>query len=257
MSRKPLVLANWKMTMSIVESLAFVRDFQAQAGDLSKRVDVILCPPYTALWAVAAAAPEAGLHLGAQNVAALDEPAQTGEISAALLAEAGCRWVMIGHWEVRRRLGEDEATLNRKVHTALAAGLAPIVFLGPARDDSTSLYTLLERQLAHTLTGCGRQHVASMAFIFEPEEAIGAARPWSPERAAAGPAFIRGWLAGQWGDGLAERVRILYGGSVTPEHAGSLLAFSDVDGLGVGRGGRSPATLAAIVRQVAESKRVE
>ena len=257
MARKPLVLANWKMTMGVVESLTFVRDFQARAGDLTQQVDVILCPPCTALWAIAATAREAHLHLGAQNLAASDEPAQTGEISAALLAEAGARWAMVGHWEVRRRCGDDEDVLNRKVRVALAAGLTPIIFVGPARDDATPLFTVLERQLARTLAGCGRPHVAGMVFVFEPEEAIGAARPWSPERAAAGPAFIRGWLAGQWGDALAEGARILYGGSVTPEHAGSLLAFADVDGLGVGRGGRTAASLADIARQVARMKRVE
>ncbi len=146
------------MTVTIAESLAFVRDFQTLAGDLSRRVDVVLCPPYTALWAVAAAVREAHLHLGAQNLSMYTEGAHTGEISAPLLVDAGCRWAMIGHWEVRRQLGEDEAALNRKVHIALAAGLAPIVLVGPPAGNSASLFTVLERQLAQILAGCGREH---------------------------------------------------------------------------------------------------
>jgi len=254
MARKPLVLSNWKMATTIVESLSFVRDFAILTNDLLSRVDVVVCPPYTALWAVAATARDVHLHLGGQDVSPFDDPAHTGEISAHLLAEAGCRWALVGHWEVRRRHGEDETVLARKVHCCLGAGLAPILLIGPARDETAPLFTVLERQLAGILAGCGRDQVASMAFVFEPEEAIGAPRPLAPERAAAGPAFIRGWLGGQWGDALAERVRILYGGSVTPESAGDLLAFPDIDGLGASRGARAPANLASIVRQVAQVK---
>jgi len=257
MARKPLTLANWKMAMTVVQSLEFVRALRHTAGDLLQRVDVVLCPPYTALWAVAASIRETHLHLGAQDLSPFDELAHTGEISAPLLAEVGCRWALIGHWEVRRRLGEDERILARKVQLALQAGLAPILLVGPAREEQGALFTILERQLTQILAACSREQVSNMAFLFEPEEAIGAPKPWVPERAAAGPAFIRGWLAGQYGDRLAERVRILYGGSVTPEHVAGLLAFPDVDGLGVARGGREVSSLSEIIRQTAQAKGVE
>jgi triosephosphate isomerase len=113
---KPLALSNWKMAMTIVESLAFVRDFEVIAGDLLEEVDVVICPPFTALWPVAQAlrdSPSAGsgrsrIQLGGQNIAPTADLARTGEISAALLADVGCQWVMLGHWEVRRHLGDDE-----------------------------------------------------------------------------------------------------------------------------------------------------
>jgi triosephosphate isomerase len=253
--RKPLALSNWKMAMTVAESLAFVREFQALAGDTLDAVDVVICPPFTALWAVAQALRGSRLQLGGQNIAPTANPARTGEVSAALLADVGCRWVMLGHWEVRRHLGDDDATVNRKVHLALGAGLAPILLVGEARDDPAPLEAALERGLARVLEGCRAEQVGTMAFVYEPEGAIGVAAPVSPARVATGCVFIRGWLRGRWGDAVAGRVRIIYGGSVAPEYTVDLLAAPDVDGLGATRRGRDPQTFFEIVRQIAEVKR--
>jgi triosephosphate isomerase len=264
--RKRLALSNWKMAMTVGESLDFVRDFEAIAGDLLDEVDVVICPPFTALWSVAQAlrdSPSAGsgrsrIQLGGQNIAPTADLARTGGISAALLADVGCDWVMLGHWEVRRHLGDDKGmqsmhAVNRKVHLALAAGLAPILLIGEARDDQAALADALERQLERVLAGCQAEQVETMAFIYEPEGAIGVAAPASPEHVATGCGFIRGWLRGRWGDAVAESVRIIYGGSVAPEYAADLLACPDVDGLGATRRGRNAAAFAEIVRLIAQS----
>jgi triosephosphate isomerase len=262
MTRKPLALSNWKMAMTVAESLAFVRDFEAIAGGLLQRVDVVICPPFTALWSVAQALRDSPstssgrsrIQLGGQNIAPTADPARTGEISAALLADVGCRWVMLGHWEVRRHLGDDDAVVNRKVHLGLEAGLAPILLIGEACDDDSPLPDALGQQLERVLAGCQGEEVETMAFIYEPEAAIGVGAPTSPEHVAAGCRFIRDWLRGCWGDAVAETVRIIYGGSVAPEYAADLLACPDVDGLGATRRGRDAATFARIVRLIARSR---
>ena len=240
--------------MTVAASLAFVRDFQALAGDLLDDVDVVICPAFTALWPVAQALQGSPIQLGGQNIALSADLARTGEISAALLADVGCRWVMLGHWELRRNQGDDDEAIKRKVHLALDANLSPILLIGEAHGDEAPLTDALEQQLARVLEGCPAEQVATMAFVYEPEGAIGMAKPASPERVTAGSTFVRNWLRQRWGDAVAQKVRIIYGGSVAPEHAADLLACPDVDGLGATRRGRDAATFADIVRQIAHAK---
>jgi triosephosphate isomerase len=254
LTRQPLALSNWKMAMTVAESVAFLEAFQEAADDLLSRVEVVLCPPFTALHAVARALGDDRIRLGAQNMAPSTGLARTGEVSAGLLADVGCRWVMLGHWEVRRHLGDDDASVNRKVHDALQAGLAPILLIGEAADEKAPAEMALERQLARVLHGCESGEVSRMAFVYEPEGAIGAAAPASPERVAAGCRLIREWVRGRWGDAAARQVRIIYGGSVTPRHAADLLVLPDLDGLGASRRGRDPDAFAQIVRQIARVK---
>jgi triosephosphate isomerase len=257
MPRKPLALANWKMAMTIAESLTFVRDFQTLAGDCLDAVDVILCPPFTGLWPLAKALDEgrSPIRLGAQNVAPSTDPARTGQISAATLADVGCEWVMLGHWEVRRLLGDDDALVNRKVHLALEAGLRPVPFVGEANDERVPLVDALEGHLVRVLDGCTAEQVASMALVYEPEGAIGVSTPSSLEHVAAACMCMRGWLHRQWGEAAADRIRIIYGGSVAPEFAPDLLGSPELDGLAATRRGRDPGTFAEIVRLITEMRR--
>jgi triosephosphate isomerase len=136
------------------------------------------------------------------------------------------------------------------VHQALDAGLAPILLIGEARDGQSPMADVLER----VLVGCRAKQVETMAFVYEPEGAIGVAAPASPEHAAAGCGFIRSWLRGRWGGVMAESVRIIYGGSVAAEYVADLLACPDVDGLGATRRGRNAATFAEIVRLIARMR---
>jgi triosephosphate isomerase len=161
---------------------------------------------------------------------------------------------MLGHWEVRRYQGDNDATVNRKVHLALASGLAPILLIGEGRDDAAQHTIALERQLTTVLRGCRAAQVAEMAFVYEPEGAIGVQLPISPDHVAAGCGFVRDWLARHYGGTVADGVRIVYGGSVAPEHAPGLLAAPDLDGLGATRSGRDPESFVEIVRLIAKAK---
>jgi len=254
MKRRPFALINWKMSMTIDESLDFLDDFMTRTGPLLDRLDLVLCPAYTALASVDRALEGTPIALGAQNVAATTNPARTGQISATLLAEAGCRWVMLGHWEVRRNLGDDDLTINRKAHLALSEGITPILLVGEAQGDRRPRAESLTKTLRRTLKGLHADQVTQMAIVYEPEGAIGVSRPVTPEHVAAGSGTIRDWIGQQWGDGVAEQVRIVYGGSVAPEHATELLESTDIDGLGATRRGRDPAAFAQIVRQIIAAK---
>jgi len=259
MLRKPLALANWKMTMTIADSLTFVRDSQAQLGELPAKLDLVVCPPYTALWPVAQELQYLHsrygytLHLGGQNCAATSDIARTGEISAELLADAGCRWVMLGHWETRRHLDDDDTTVNRKLHLALAAGLTPILLVGEDKEQS-SVADAPAQQLPRILEGCSARQVATMTFVYEPEGKIGLNAPAGAAHVGRGCALIREWVRTHFDAATAAQIRIIYGGSVTPEHAAELPAHPDVDGLGASSQGRDAATFAAIVRQIAQAK---
>jgi triosephosphate isomerase len=252
--RKPMALSNWKMTMTIAESLTFVREFRALAGDLVREVDVVVCPPFTALYPVAQALTGSPIMLGAQNVSTNDDPARTGQISTALLADVGCQWVTLGHWEVRRCFGDTDEIVNRKMHLALAAGLRPILLIGEAREARESFQSALDAQLGRVVGGCDAAQVATMAFVYEPEWTIGVAEPASPERVAAGCDFIREWMGERFGSPIAQAVRVIYGGSVTPVHAEALLVSPEVDGLGASRKGRQAETFVQIVRHISAAK---
>jgi triosephosphate isomerase len=249
--RKPFALANWKMAMTISESLAFVREFRAAVGDLAQAVDIVLCPPYTALYPVAQALADSLITVGAQDLHAAPGLAHTGEISAPLLADVGCAWVMLNHWEIRRRTGEADGDINRKMHAAFRAGLRPILLVGEARAERGRAEAA---RLPNLFADCEPEQVAQMAVVYEPEWTIGVKEPASPDYVAAGCSLIRRWIGRAYGTDIANAVRIIYGGSVAPEYAAGLLASPEVDGTGASRKGRDPIALAEIVRLIATAK---
>jgi triosephosphate isomerase len=253
--RKPMALANWKMAMTVTESISFAEAFRTAVGDLVHAVDIVLCPPYTALYPLCQVLGKTPIAIGAQDFCAESGKSHTGQISAPLLAEAGCKWVMVGHWEVRRRTGEDDRTLNRKVHAALQAGLSPILLLGEAVSEKCGLEEALAARMPGLLAQCEVQDMVEAAMIYEPEWTIGGMEPPPPDYITEGCGLIRHWTARACGKEAAEGVRIIYGGSVAPENAERLLASSEVDGLGAGRKGRDPAAFAQIVKLIARVKR--
>jgi triosephosphate isomerase len=255
MSRQPVALTNWKMEMTITESLAFLRRFQAQAGHLLAQVQVILCPPYTALYAMAQTLADSPIELGAQTVSAAAGGAHTGQISARLVADAGGCWALLGHWELRRHMGETDEVVNRKVHRALEAGLRLILLVGEGQEEGADqVARALDRQLGRVLAGCGAEPISRSVLVYEPEWTIGVAEPAPPEHVAAGCRIIRAWLAEHFDQDTAQAVRLVYGGSVAPAYAQDLLALADLDGLGAGRKGRDPDAFAEIVRLIARAR---
>jgi len=252
--RKPFAVANWKMAMTVPEGLAFVREFRPAVGSLAESVSVVLCPPYTALHPLSEALDDASIDLGAQDVSAAPGKSHTGAISPQLLASAGCKWVMLGHLEVRRRTGETDADCNAKLHACFGAGLRPILLIGEGAAERGRAEEVLTARLPDLFTGCDAKQVARSAVIYEPEWTIGAPKPASPADAAAGCSVIRWCITRTHGRDAADGVRIVYGGSVAPEYAEKLLASPDVDGLGAGRKGRDPIAFAQIVRLIAAAK---
>jgi triosephosphate isomerase len=252
--RKPLALANWKMAMTISESLAFIGEFRIALGNLAKAVNVIICPPYTGLYAMAQELTGSPIELGAQNLFAASGIAHSGEISASLLADTGCKWIMLGHWETRRLRGETDSDVNKKMHAGFQAGLNPILMMGEAVQERGRVEKTLLLRFPDLFADCGPEQVARLAICYEPEWTIGAEKPASPDAVNAGCTFIRRWIEQKYGDEVAGQVRIIYGGSVAPEHAERLLVSSDVDGLGAGRRGRDPIAFAKIVSVIAVVK---
>ncbi len=231
--RTPLIAGNWKMYNGGAASCDLARAVVDACGELGG-VNVVVCPPFTALAAVAHEVEGSRVEVGAQNLHPKDEGAFTGEISGPMLLEAGCRWVIIGHSERRQLFGETNDTVREKVRAALRLRLRPVVCVGE---------TLEEREAGKTLDVIGAQLDAfakdladkpGFAVIaYEPVWAIGTGKVAGPEQAQEVHAWVRGRL-GELGANLAQQTRILYGGSVKPDNAGSLLACPDVDGALVG-----------------------
>ena len=252
--RRPVALANWKMAMTISESHDFVKKFRAAVDNLVQLMDVILCPPFTALYPLCQELADSSVELGAQNLWAAPDESHTGEISARLLADAGCKWVMLGHWEVRRRTGETDTDVNAKLQAAFKNNLIPVLFIGEGLEEKDNARDVLGARLPMLFSACEPNEVSRSIVLYEPEWAIGAVTPASADHIAQCCFFIRDWIRKRYGNGVAEATRVIYGGSVTPQQSRSLLALPDVDGLGAGRTGRDPVAFAQIVREIAYSK---
>lgn len=247
--RRPLIVLNWKMAMTLNETRAFVDAFQAADKGRAAALDLVVCPPATALTTLAELAEETPIQVGAQNISTETEPAHTGQLSGELLADAGAAWVLIGHYEVRHDFGDDWETLNVKVHRALDAGLRPVVLLGEDRRDE-EIVSQIQGRIETVFAGCTAEDIARMGFVYEPSWAIGQDEPAPPARVGEGARALRDALTQQFGQEIGNRVQVIYGGSVTPEVAEALLELPSLDGLGMGRKGRVPEAVAALVEQV-------
>lgn len=246
-SRRPLIAGNWKMFhggLSGVELASAV----AQAAKATPHVDVVIGPPFTALAAAAHECDGTPVTIAAQNLYPKDSGAFTGEISAPMLKEAGCQWVILGHSERRQHFGEKDEFVTEKVRAALAAGLVPIVCVGEtlAEREAGSTLAVVKRQVDAFLPVLAASDVAC-AIAYEPVWAIGTGKNAGPAEAEEVHAAIRGWL--QAADPkLAARTRILYGGSVKPDNAASLLACPNVDGALVGGASLEASSFGAIAK---------
>jgi triosephosphate isomerase len=232
-----LFVANWKMNMRRGEAAAYARELGGILGERDPGVELVLAPPYTAL--DAASDPRQRWTIAGQNVASEPEGAYTGEVSARMLADAGCRYVLVGHSERRRFFGEDGAVLARKLARVREAGLTPIYCLGETeaeREEGLTATTLV----AQTETLAGDPGDAPLVVAYEPVWAIGTGRAATSEDARSARIHLADLLSGR------RDLRILYGGSVTPENARTLLEEARVDGFLVGGASLRASTFAAI-----------
>lgn len=232
-SRVPLIAGNWKMNHGGASGCELARAV-ASSSEAVSGVDVVVAPPFTALAAVAHELSQSRVELAAQNLYPKPDGAFTGEISASMLLEAGCKWVIIGHSERRQHLGESDAFVSEKVVAALNAGLLPIVCVGETLEEREAYKTLdvVYRQL-DAFSDELERHPGVAVIAYEPVWAIGTGKVAGPEQAQEVHAAIRSRL-GRTSNRLAEQTRILYGGSVKPDNAKGLLGCLDVDGALVG-----------------------
>ena len=244
--RRPYIAGNWKMHKLRAEARAYIQDLLPLVQGLD--LDIGICVPFTALEASVEAAQGSKLKIVAQNMHEDDMGAYTGEISAPMLKDLGVPGVLIGHSERRMFCGETDRALQRKLVSALAAGLEPILAVGEHEDERENGET--ERRLRHQVQEAfedvAAEDVPRVVVAYEPVWAIGTGKVATPEQAQEACGFIRALIRDKYGD-LADRVRIQYGGSVNDENARELLSLPDIDGALVGGASLDPAKFARIV----------
>ena len=236
--RKPIIAANWKMHMTPQESDDFLRSFARLVPDKCP-VQIVIAPPFVSLPKAQESlmnAREQSVELAAQNMSQHTAGAFTGEISARMIKECGCKHVILGHSERRSIFGETNAVINAKVLAALEARLHPILCIGETLEerDGGLIEKVLESQLRESLAEVGARRILDCVIAYEPVWAIGTGRTASPEQAQEAHAFVRKVLTDMFGDDTAQKIRIQYGGSVKPNNMAELISQKDVDGALVG-----------------------
>ena len=247
--RRKLIAANWKMYKTPDEARAFVRDFAPLIADHT-RDDVALFPSYISIPATLEAVIGTSIEVGAQNMHWEKQGAYTGEVCAAMLISIGCQQVIIGHSERRQYFCETDDIVNRKLRGAIADGLKSIVCVGELNQEREAGVTeeVLRRQVGYALREVSGDDVDKFSIAYEPVWAIGTGKTATPEIAADAHYFIRHEAAKAIGDDAAKKMRILYGGSVKPENAHSLMSQEEIDGALVGGASLDPKSFAAIVK---------
>lgn len=230
-ARRPFISANWKMNKTISETEEFLKGFIPQVKDIEDR-DIVIAPPFTSLVIAAEKTKSTNIKLAAQDVFYEEKGAYTGEVSPAMLVDTGCAHVIIGHSERRQYFREDNNVVNMKIKTAKKNGLGIIFCIGETLEqrEAGKTFEVLENEIKNGLREIDSDN---LVIAYEPIWAIGTGKTATTEQAQETHAFIRNKLEGFFG-GKADHLRILYGGSVTPENIDSLMACRDVDGVLVG-----------------------
>jgi triosephosphate isomerase len=233
--RTPFVAGNWKMFKTVHETVVFAKELRSLVKDVTG-VDIVVAPPFTAVHAAAEALRHANIGVAAQDLYWEREGAFTGEISAAMIKDAGAEYVIIGHSERRRLFGETDATVNRKVMAAIGGGLTPIVCVGETLEDRdrNETFVVLDRQIKDGLDRLTGDRLAGLVVAYEPVWAIGTGRTATAAQAAEAHRHIRQRLRQWFGGETADRCRVIYGGSVKPDNIAEIMAEPDVDGALVG-----------------------
>ena len=233
--RKLIIAGNWKMNKTVAEALDLVRGLKLELTNI-KEVDLVLCPPFTALGEVSKAILDSNIRLGAQNMSEHNFGAYTGEIAVGMLKEFSVRYVILGHSERRQYQKESDDLISKKAQAAHAASLKPIVCVGEtlAEREGNQTEKVLETQIRGSLAGLTRDQMTETVVAYEPVWAIGTGKTATTAQAQEAHAFIRGLLVKMFDETVARRVRIQYGGSVKPSNARELMSQPDVDGALVG-----------------------
>ena len=246
--RTPIVAGNWKMHKTVGDTVKFVKEFRSVVKDVTG-VEIVIAPPFIAVHAAVEAARNSNIGVSAQDLYWERQGAFTGEVSAAMIAEAGAEYVIIGHSERRTLFGETDAMVNKKVAAAFGAGLTPIVCIGETLEqrERNETFAVLDRQIKDGLDGVTADQLAQLVVAYEPVWAIGTGRNATPAQAGEAHAHIRKRLQSWFGADAADRCHILYGGSVKPDNIAELVKHPDVDGALVGGASLEVGAFAEIV----------
>jgi len=233
--RTPFIAGNWKMFKTVHEAVVFAKELRPMVKDVSD-VEIVIAPPFTALHAAAEALRNTNISVAAQDLHTEREGAFTGEVSGAMIKEAGAASVIVGHSERRRLFGDTDQLVNAKVKAAFAAGLTPIVCIGETLEERERNETLsvLDRQVTIGLTGLTRAQIGELVVAYEPVWAIGTGRNATAAQAQEVHRHIRSRLREWFGEEAADLCHVIYGGSVKPDNVAELLDEPDVDGALVG-----------------------
>ena len=233
--RRPFIAGNWKMNLNRASAVALAEGVAKKAEKIDA-VDLAVCPPSCYLNAVGRAIAGSNVRLGAQNMYHEKDGAFTGELSAAMLRDLGCTYVILGHSERRHILGETDAAINKKVQAALAAGLIPILCVGEllAEREAGQTMAVIRRQFDGSLAGIPADQLGTLVIAYEPVWAIGTGKVATPQQAEEVHLGLRKIIAERYNASVADVVRIQYGGSVKPDNAAELLKQPNIDGALVG-----------------------
>jgi triosephosphate isomerase len=237
MPRIPLIAGNWKMFKTIPETVDFCQRLKEEMNALAgKKVEVAVAPPFTALASAAQALRGSSVMVASQDVFWAESGAFTGEVSAPMLKDAGCRMAIVGHSERRQYFQETDESVNKKASGLAKEGLIPIVCVGEtlAERQGGVTFQVVERQTRESLKGLPVKDPLSVVVAYEPVWAIGTGQTATPQQAQEVHAFIRKLLGQVFSSFLAPGIRVLYGGSVKPDNTAELMAMEDVDGALVG-----------------------
>lgn len=252
MIRKTIIAGNWKMHKTISQAIELANKLKRDLYELDgTAIDIVICPPFTALSEVAETISESNIQLGAQDVYWEKEGAFTGEISCVMLKDVGCRYVIIGHSERRQFFGETDESINKKIKAALEAGLFPIFCVGETLQEreSSLTFTVLERQVRLGLSEINQKDLLRLIIAYEPVWAIGTGKTATSQQAEEAQKFIRQQLKKLYNAEVADLIRIQYGGSVKPENITELLKEPDIDGALVGGASLNAESFTEIVKK--------
>lgn len=247
--RTPIIAGNWKLNKTISEAVALTTALKTAVA-VETGVDIIVAPAFTALAAVNDVIAGSTIRLAAQDVYSEDSGAFTGEVSAPMLKDVGCTYVIIGHSERRQFFGETNESVNMKVKAALAHGLKPIICVGEqlAEREAGETESVIESHVTGGIADLSAAELSTCVIAYEPVWAIGTGKTATPAEAQDVHRFIRGLIADAHTAALASQICIQYGGSVKPENAAALMAQPDVDGALVGGASLDAETFAQIVK---------
>jgi triosephosphate isomerase len=233
--RKLIIAGNWKMNKTVAESLALVQGLKRELKDI-KEVDIVVCPPFTALESVSKETLDSSIRVGAQNMSENNFGAYTGEIAAGMLKEFSVRYVILGHSERRQYQKESDELISKKALAAHAASLKAIVCIGETLEERESgrMEKVIETQVRGSLAGLSKEQMAETVVAYEPVWAIGTGKTATSQQAQDVHALIRQLLVSMFDEATARKVRIQYGGSVKPANARELMQMPDIDGALVG-----------------------